>query len=74
MKLIGQKVTGNLSDISNLESNLKEGESGEIRIYLKNDLSQEQLNLIENDLVSKGVKLLDHVYQDANILVIKFIK
>ncbi len=74
MELIAESLTGNLETLSQYESSLAEGARGEVRVYVSQDLEQQQLDDIENQLLTKGVVLTGHVVQDARTVIIPFQK
>jgi hypothetical protein len=71
MELIGEQITGDLSTLSTYQSRL--GDVGEVRIYLDKPLSQEQIDKIQNDIISQGGVLNGDVTQDAGMLIIPFV-
>ena len=72
--IIGQSLKGDLSGIGECERYLNEGDIGEVRIYLKNEASQEQLQQIEKDILLQGVTLNGHVTEIVNCVIVPFIK
>lgn len=74
MELIDQKLSSNLNDLFKINANTKDGENIILDLYLSQNLTEDQITAIETELINKGVKLLNHVKQDANILNISFTK
>jgi hypothetical protein len=74
MELIDQKISSNLKDLLKINTDIRDGENIILNIYLSQNLTEDQLSAIENELVSKSVKLINHIKQDANILSISFTK
>ena len=74
LKLIGESLSGDLNTLSGYESYFNEGDTGELRLYLNNELSQERIDTLEREICNQGVMLTAPIIQDARILVIKFQK
>ena len=74
MELIGESLSNNLSNLSSYEVYFKEGDTGELRVYLERSLYQDEMDCIQTEILSQGVILIAPVTQDARILVIKFRK
>lgn len=72
MKLIAENMTDDLSSMPNYESVV--GNKGEIRLYYDQNLTEEQLNDLQYQLTSQGVKLTSDVRQESGIVVIPFEK
>ena len=72
--LVAEQLTNNLDEVPQYESKFNEGDTGELRLFLQSDITQTQVNEIEWDIISKGVILVDHVVQDARMLIIRFQK
>ena len=72
--LVAEQVTSNLNEVPQYESSYKEGDTGELRLYLSQDLTQIQIDDLEKDIVSKGVILTKPITQDARVLIISFQK
>jgi len=74
LKLIGENLGQDLSTLSQYEAYFNEGDTGELRVYLDRQLSQDEINQLEYELCSQEVVLTEPIAQDARILVIKFQK
>ena len=74
MELIAQALNSDLSKIASLESKFAEGDTGELRVYVSQPLSDSDLERIQQELVSKGVVLTEPIFQESRILVIRFKK
>lgn len=72
-ELIAENLTSNLSSVSNYENSFKHGETGEFHLYLKELLSQDQIDAIKYELLSQGIIILG-IEQDAGKLIISFQK
>jgi len=72
--LVAEHLGDDLSLLPDYEVNFGEGDRGEIRLYLAEPLTQEQVDSIETELCSQGVVLTGPVVQDARVLSIKFEK
>ena len=64
----------NFSDFPTDTTILREGEEGEIRVYLSEQLSRDELRVIQDELLRQGVVLTSSVYVVSNVLVIPFRK
>ena len=64
----------NISDLPKSENEFAEGDEGEVRLYLTENISEEQLQKLQDDILEKRVKLTEEIKQDARIVVIKFRK
>jgi len=72
--LVAEQLTNNFDEVPQYESKFAEGDTGELHIYLQNDLNEEQIDILQQDILSKGVVLTAPIVQDARILIIKFKK
>ena len=69
MRIVSEKLGNNISELPEHESSFSEGDMGELRVYLSEEINTEG---IEADLLSKGVQLIGPVLQDAKIMIIRF--
>lgn len=72
--LVAEQLTQSLGEVPQYESKFSEGDTGELRLYLTQDLSQIQIDNLESDIIGKGIVLTNSVVQDARILIISFKK
>jgi len=63
-----------ISDLSQYEALFKEGEKGELRLYVERSLNQEELDCLAQEILDQGVTLTAPITQDARIVSIKFQK
>lgn len=63
-----------LNDLAQYEGLLSEGDKGEVRIYLSQDLSLETVTQLQNNLLAQGVVLTAPLRQENRILIIPFQK
>jgi hypothetical protein len=73
MRLVAESL-GNTSNLGDYEYLLSEGESGEVRFYISEPLSQDTINQMQNDIISQGVVLTGPIIQDVGTLIIPFRK
>ncbi len=73
-ELVGESLSSDLTDLSQYETQYSEGDTGEVRVYLDRQLTDEALRSIENNIRSQGVVLTGPVTQDVRVLVIPFKK
>lgn len=64
----------NIESLSGFEGIFNEGDKGEVRIYLSNELTMAEIQKLQDDIVAKGVVLSEPIVQDMRIVVIKFEK
>ena len=74
MQLISESLTPNLDTLTDNEVFFNEGDTGELRLYVDQTLSQEVIKHLESEICSQGVMLTAPITQDARIVVIKFQK
>ena len=74
MELVAERLDNNLTPLSDYETYFREGEAGELRIYLNRPLYQDEIDCLETEILNKGVVLTEPITQDARILVIRFQK
>lgn len=74
MKLIGENLSSGLSSLPGYEAYYKEGDIGELRLYVSQPLSDETIEQLESEIISKGVYLTEPIAQDARVVIIKFKK
>ncbi len=74
MVLIAEQLGNSVEALPELEGNYKELDTGELRLYMGQALSDQVLQQVEDDLLKKGVVLTDHVLQDGGVVVIRFQK
>ncbi len=72
--IVDQKLSNNTTDIAVLENKFASGDIGELRLYLSQDMTDDELKLLEDNIKSKGVILTDPIKEDAKTLVIRFQK
>lgn len=72
--LVAEKLTPSLDEVPQYESSYKEGDIGELRVYLQDNLTEEQVRLIEHEIIDQGVILIAPITQDSRILIIHFRK
>ena len=74
MKLIGEDIGHELDSLPKYEGYYKEGDIGELRLYVAETLSEDILGNLEHNIRSQGVVLTAPIIQEARIIVIKFQK
>ena len=74
MKLIAQSLAGDEERLESYENLFSEGDSGEIRLYLERNASEEELTNLQDTIISAGVRLREPVTQFARIVSVKFEK
>jgi len=74
MKLLGENLGSDLSPIPDYDSYFREGDTGELRLYISESLSDEVIGQLETEICSQGVILTEPIAQDARVVVIKFKK
>ena len=72
MQLIAQGL--DITELEQSESLLAEGEAGEVRLYLSQEPTIEQLQALQDGLLERGVILTEPIAYDARIVSIKFVK
>ena len=73
IRLIGEELD-KIDGLSKYEYRFREGDTGELRLYVKQSLSQEDIERLESEIRSQGVVLTAPIVQDARVIVIKFQK
>jgi len=63
-----------INEMSPVSELFTEGETGEVRFYLDRNLSQYEIEYMQDDILSQGVVLTEPIIQEHNILVVKFQK
>ena len=71
--LIAESLSSNIL-LEKYETFYKEGDTGELRVYLQRPLCQEELDDLQSSIIGQGVVLTVPVEQDARVLMIKFRK
>jgi len=74
MQLVGENRGSDLESLPEYEADYKEGDRGEIRLYLSEPIDTNTIRQIEDELLSQGVALTENIRQDAGILAIRFRK
>ena len=74
MKLVAEKLGNDLSSLSDYESQFREGDKGELRLYVDRPLYQDELEQLGSEILGQGVNLTDTIKQDARIVMIRFEK
>ena len=72
MKLVKESLENSLVNLSEYDKYFAVGDTGELRIYLQDNLSQSNIDQLTLNL--QGVILTFPIVQDARILVIRFQK
>lgn len=72
--VVSEQITNALDEVPQYESSFNEGDTGELHIYLQNNISQEQLLTLQHDILATGVVLTREITQDARIIIIPFKK
>ncbi len=72
--IVDQRLSSNIQDIANFEGKFSEGDVGELRLYLTENLTDEQLKQLTSDIQKRGCTLTELIKQDAKVLVIHFVK
>lgn len=72
MELVAEGT--DLNTLGSYESLFGERDKGEVRFYLNESVSQEELQYIQDELLNQGVTLTKPVAQEARILAINFEK
>ena len=72
MELISQGLE--LKELPEHEDKLREGDRGEVRLYLSESISQDSLQQLQDNILSQGVTLTEPIKQDARIVVVRFEK
>ncbi len=72
--IVDQKLNNNTTDITVLENKFITGDVGELRLYLSQDMTDDELKSLEDNIKSKGGILTEPIKEDARTLVIKFQK
>ena len=70
MELVAQGTS--LTEL--LQVNLVEGQEGDLRVYLEEDLSLEQLQVLQESMLSQGLVLTSPLVQVSRILSVHFRK
>ena len=73
-ELVAESLTSNLDSLSSYETYFKEGDTGELRIYLNRTLTSSELQWIQDKIIEQGVVLTEPVSQVARIVYVKFEK
>jgi len=74
MELIAENLGQDLSTLENYEVYYKEGDRGEVRLYLSENLPEDRIQLLEGELLNQGVVLTEPIKQVTRCLYIKFEK
>lgn len=69
--IVAEKLGNDLSSLPNYDNYYKQGESGELVVYVQRPLDYEELEQLETRVIEKGIDL-QYVKQDAKMLVIGF--
>lgn len=69
---IGESLEDDLETLINYQGYLSEGDDGELRVYLREHLSDIRLQGIQKQLITSGVTLLGPVSQSHGCLFISF--
>ena len=72
MQLVAQGL--DINKLEQSESLLAEGEAGEVRLYLSQEPTIEQLQELQDGLLERGVILTEPIAYDARIVSVKFRK
>ena len=64
----------NLSELPLQESRLQEGETGEVRLYFSRELSQDELNRLQTEILTRGATLTGPITQVSRVVIIPFQK
>ena len=73
-ELVAESLNSTLDGLSNYETCFKEGDTGEIRIYLNRTLTPSELQWIQDKILEQGVVLTEPVSQVARIVYVRFVK
>lgn len=73
-ELVAESLSGNITELGAYEEQFAELDTGEVRIYVDQELSETELCYIEGDILAQGVVLTDYIVQDGGVIVIKFRK
>ena len=73
-ELVAEELSSDLSSLQNYEVFFNEGDTGELRLYLSDELYQGDIIELENMITEQGVILTEPIRQYARILSIKFKK
>ena len=74
MRLVGENISNDLSTLPKYEAYFGEGDTGELRLYVSEFLTDNAIQQLEDEIIAKGVVLTEPITQDARIVVIKFKK
>ena len=71
--IIAEKLGNDVSSLPSYESHYKEGDTGELIVYLHRPLDYEELEQMKTEIKDKGINL-EYIQQDAKMLIIGFRK
>jgi hypothetical protein len=74
MELVAENLTSDIGSISTYESKYNEGDTGELRVYVSQPLSEYQVQEIEKNILSQGVVLTSPVQYGNGMLIVNFQK
>ena len=74
LKLIGESLGKDLSTLVSYEGYYREGDKGELRLYVESLLTRETIEQLEAEIINQGVTLTESIKQDARVVVIRFQK
>lgn len=72
--IIAEKLGSDVSSLLDYESHYREGDTGELIVYLQEPLNYEEMEQLETEISGQGVILTAPIQQDAKMLVIGFRK
>jgi len=74
MNLVAEQLNNDLSQIEHYESSFNEGDKGEIRFYFDRNLTWDEIDQLEQEIIGQEVVLTAPVRHDARIVSIRFQK
>lgn len=74
LELVAEHIGDGFDTLGDFEDRFAEFEKGELRIYVNDALTQEQLSTVENEILCHGAHLTAPVTQDGGVVFVRFQK
>ena len=74
LELVAENLGSDISFLGDYEVCYQEGDTGELRLYVDQPLSYDDVSQLEYEICSQGVVLIGPIKQDARVVVISFQK
>ena len=74
LELVAENLGSDISFLGDYEVCYQEHDTGELRLYVDQPLSYDDINQMEYEICSQGIVLTEPIKQDARVVVISFQK